>query len=444
MDLMSHLFVNYGRNAISRKKEQKNQNFLRIEKSFEQSDPQTKNVLISNLPDDLSEQELAIEMSKFGPVGTVRIFVESINGKTINNAFVNFMWRDDARNAINALNDQILFDKIVTLSMEKVLPPVWYPIQFGKKEATVVDIDQLKNVEMRTVEMIKDDKTRRLIDAVATFVSKEGYLFEKHFIEIHAEDPNFDFITETKTPKNLYYRWRVYSLSQGDSLDDWSLKPFRIIENGPLWIPPSKNRQNTSSNTKSTQKPITKFERKKSITKFMKENKRDELDQILSNLDKDRYSIREAMGFCIDNSEHAIEIADTITESLIVEETDVNKRISRLYLVSDILHNSDSSVRNSSAYRSEFQRNLEEIFAGLHSGYSKIDGRITAEKMKEDVLTVLNVWQAWSLFPVTLLNSLEATFLSVPKEETVLGVNKEENEDIDGVPLEEDIDGFQI
>ncbi|MES1918859.1 U2 snRNP-associated SURP domain-containing protein, variant 2 [Bonamia ostreae] len=353
MDLMSHLFVNYGRNAISRKKEQKNQNFLRIEKSFEQSDPQTKNVLISNLPDDLSEQELAIEMSKFGPVGTVRIFVESINGKTINNAFVNFMWRDDARNAINALNDQILFDKIVTLSMEKVLPPVWYPIQFGKKEATVVDIDQLKNVEMRTVEMIKDDKTRRLIDAVATFVSKEGYLFEKHFIEIHAEDPNFDFITETKTPKNLYYRWRVYSLSQGDSLDDWSLKPFRIIENGPLWIPPSKNRQNTSSNTKSTQKPITKFERKKSITKFMKENKRDELDQILSNLDKDRYSIREAMGFCIDNSEHAIEIADTITESLIVEETDVNKRISRLYLVSDILHNSDSSVRNSSAYRSE-------------------------------------------------------------------------------------------
>ena len=33
-------------------------------------------------------------------------------------------------------------------------------------------------------------------------------------------------------------RWRVHSLLQGDSLDDWRDEPFQMMLSGPLWFPP--------------------------------------------------------------------------------------------------------------------------------------------------------------------------------------------------------------
>lgn len=186
----------------------------------------------------------------------------------------------------------------------------------------------------------------------------------------------------------------------------------------------------------------------------------------------------EIMGFCIGHSEKATEVVETILDSLTIPETDIPKKLARLFLVSDILHNSNASVKNSSAYRSEFQRNLKEIFKGLNVTYSKIEGRMTADKMKDSVTRVLQVWKLWSLYPVTFLDELEDIFLSRRSEKsiksssdtdknslnneilkgnkTVDTINKDQDsfdsdingEDIDGFPLEldenEDIDGVPI
>src|SRR5690242_10601458 len=57
---------------------------------------------------------------------------------------------------------------------------------------------------------------------------------------------------------------------------------------------------------------------------------------------------------------------------------------------------------------------LRRIFVALHETYSHIDGRITANGMKEKVLQVVRVWSAWSLFPQPFVNELESTFLHGP------------------------------
>ena len=42
-----------------------------------------------------------------------------------------------------------------------------------------------------------------------------------------------------KSLEHVYYRWRLYSLLQGDDIDDWRVEPFRMFKDGPLFVPPA-------------------------------------------------------------------------------------------------------------------------------------------------------------------------------------------------------------
>ena len=72
-------------------------------------------------------------------------------------------------------------------------------------------------------------------------------------------------------------------------------------------------------------------------------------------------------------------------DSGLTRRTAAFPQVARLYLVSDILHNSSATVKNASSYRSEFQECLPDIFESLHRCFASISGRITAEFMKEKV-----------------------------------------------------------
>lgn len=60
------------------------------------------------------------------------------------------------------------------------------------------------------------------------------------------------------------------------------------------------------------------------------------------------------MVFCIEHAEAAEEICDCISESLSILQTPVNKKIARLYLISDILHNCGVKVTNATIYRKAY------------------------------------------------------------------------------------------
>ena len=57
------------------------------------------------------------------------------------------------------------------------------------------------------------------------------------------------------------------------------------------------------------------------------------------------------MIFCIENAEKAEEIVESLFESMSKDDLTLNKKLARLYLISDILYNCSVKVANASNYR---------------------------------------------------------------------------------------------
>jgi len=89
----------------------------------------------------------------------------------------------------------------------------------------------------------------------------------------------------------------------------------------------------------------------------------------------------------------------------------VPKKLARLFLVSDILHNSSAAVPKAASYRTRFQSTLPSIFSSLHVAFVALESRMATETFKEQVTKVLHIWQAWSLFPLSFTTKLERLFL---------------------------------
>ncbi|CBH13009.1 RNA-binding protein, putative [Trypanosoma brucei gambiense DAL972] len=79
------------------------------------------------------------------------------------------------------------------------------------------------------------------IDLVAFYIVQGGPTAEEEIMRREANNHHFAFLRGTwKDPQQLYYRWRLYSLLQGDTLLKWRTEPFQI-ERGKdayAWIPP--------------------------------------------------------------------------------------------------------------------------------------------------------------------------------------------------------------
>lgn len=78
---------------------------------------------------------------------------------------------------------------------------------------------------------------------------------------------------------------------------------------------------------------------------------RDRLEDLIRHLTPERSKIGDCMVFCIEHADAADEICECIEESMSSLQTLISKKIARLYLVSDILHNCTVKVSNASFYR---------------------------------------------------------------------------------------------
>jgi U2-associated protein SR140 len=76
------------------------------------------------------------------------------------------------------------------------------------------------------------------IDKMATLVHRRGYMFEQYVIDRESDSADFFFLTELDCAEHVFYRWRLHSLSQGDSLTKWRTTPFQFITGGAFWYPP--------------------------------------------------------------------------------------------------------------------------------------------------------------------------------------------------------------
>lgn len=81
------------------------------------------------------------------------------------------------------------------------------------------------------------------------------------------------------------------------------------------------------------------------------DRQRDRLEDLIRHLTPERSKIGDCMVFCIEHADAADEICECIEESMSSTQTLISKKIARLYLVSDILHNCTVKVSNASFYR---------------------------------------------------------------------------------------------
>ena len=60
-----------------------------------------------------------------------------------------------------------------------------------------------------------------------------------------------------------------------------------------------------------------------------------------------------------------MQIVEILTDALTLSETPIPTKVARLFLTSDILHNSTAPVRNASRYRTHMEASLPDIFESL-------------------------------------------------------------------------------
>lgn len=298
------------------------------------------------------------------------------------------------------------------------------------------------------VETPKDLSRFHFISTTASYVAKDPEL-EQRFRDEEKGNPLFCFLdtfgsddrNDKDRKEKLFYRWRVYSFCQGDTYSIWRTEPFLMFHGGGYWIPPpldadaverektnaaeKEYRQRQQKEDRANRELMTgrQFERRKRRGDFganqsqLNPEELRRFDQLVrKQLSISRKTICEAMSFCFDNCVAAREVSGLLQEALLEDSDHVTNdtRIARLYLLSDILFNSQQpGVRNAFMYRTTIESMAVDIFENLGNivrSKERSSGRITVNKLRKAVSAVLGAWTEWGVYNATFVDDLEASF----------------------------------
>lgn len=296
---------------------------------------------------------------------------------------------------------------------------------------------------------------------------------------------DFAFLFDFDSPDHVYYRWKLYSILQGDPIEGpskdtpGSRAVFEMYDEGPPWAPPilmtdheleldpameeellqstdSESSDSDNDSPRKTRTPYRKLRGNQRTT--LPPRDRRKLVLLLQKLDLSRRSIAKTMLFAMDRADAAEEIVNLLVKSLVLPATPVFPlKVSRLYVISDLLHNSGASLHNAWKFRSLFQQKLKPVFQSFGDAWRKIPSRLKAEQVRKAVWNALDAWESWIVFPREVLEDWKAAFMGtkgekrVEEEEDLDGIvmqgkmevqndegrAQEEEEDLDGVPLQE-------
>lgn len=359
-----------------------------------------------------------------------------------NCGFVAFMSRIDGERAMKGINGRNVKDFDMRLGWGKAVPippnPIYIPpvlreLTFPPPEsglpfnAQVVEeddkellqeygndpqrlfrenkeaFDSLLSRAVVKVVMPTEKSILFLIHRVIEYVIRNGPMFEALLMSRESHNPQYQFLYNNQSPHHIYYRWRLFSILQGDHPTHWRTKEFRMFENGCIWRPPPINQyqqgmpEELLPNDDAVSGDLisvldrTELEAVPNESKgvrsdgkrgLLREEDRENLEEMLRSLTPQRSKIADLMIFCIEHSDACEEIVECITDSLLITETPPYKKIARLFLVSDILNNCIVKVANVSNYRKGFQSKMIAIFESFHQTYNAIEGRLKADHFK--------------------------------------------------------------
>ncbi|XP_076866924.1 U2 snRNP-associated SURP motif-containing protein-like [Brachyhypopomus gauderio] len=440
--------------------------------------PTTTNLYIGCINPKMTEEMLCKEFGKYGPLASVKIMwprTEEERTRVTNRGFVAFMTRKDAERALAALDGKTVMGFEMKLGWGKAVrippQPLYTPVGVLKTTAppppsglpfNAQPRDRFRNDFTKPRSRSQEDFYKTLYDAVVTvvipsersllclihrmieFVVREGPMFEAIIMSREKNNPDFRFLFDNKSQEHVYYRWKLYSILQGESPNEWKTSPFRMFRCGSLWKPPVLNPYlHGDEEQEDGDSPSQEEELKKGQ---LKAEHREQLEALLRGLTPRRVEIGDAMLFCLERAEAAEEVVTCIAEALSILHTPLQKKVARLYLVSDILYNSCAKVANASYYRKYFESRLPQIFSDVGEAYRNIQARLQAEQFKQRIMACFRAWEDWAIYPESFLIQLQNIFLGLIKPgEEVIEKKEVSSPGLDGAPLDgTPLDGAEI
>uniref|UniRef100_A0A914WHT5 U2 snRNP-associated SURP motif-containing protein n=1 Tax=Plectus sambesii TaxID=2011161 RepID=A0A914WHT5_9BILA len=493
------------------------------------NDPFTTNLFLSNLSPEITLEDLYEHFGSFGPLASAKIMwprSEEERARGYLCGFIAFMTRTDTDRSVAVLKGKMIKGLEMKMSWAKPVPipnqPVYAPPNMlelmmpdppsglpfnaqpkksqkdaymarwntlpapGQPPPTSPDAREewqqmIRNATVRVV-IPTERPLLALIHRTIEYVIREGPVFEAMLMSREMSNPMFRFLFDNQHPAHVYYRWKLFSILQGDAPNKWSLKEFRMFESGSIWQPPpmdffrqgmpeqlyntailadlelmkpEKKREKRSSSSSSSEES-EEADRRRSRSRSpsprspsprpkqpgrgtLSNRQRDELEDILRGLIPERKMIEEAMMWCVEHASCALEVAECAHESLTIDETPLHKKIARLYLIADILANCGAPrIRDVFYYRQFLGERMEDIFKQMHKAYSRIEARLKAEQFKQRVIACFRTWEENALYPTDILIRLQNIFLGLVKLDEDVAEEVEEfvDEDIDGEPLD--------
>uniref|UniRef100_A0A3Q3XG43 Uncharacterized protein n=1 Tax=Mola mola TaxID=94237 RepID=A0A3Q3XG43_MOLML len=418
--------------------------------------PTTTNLYINCISPKMNEEMLCKEFGKYGPLASVKIMwprTEEERCRTSNRAFVAFMTRKDAERALAALNGKVVMGFEMKLGWGKParIPPqpLYTPVGVRATPPPPSGLpfnaqrrDRFRNDFTKPLGMSKEDLDKSLSEAIVKvvipternllflihrmieFVVREGHVFEAIIMTKEKNNPDYRFLFDNKSQDHVYYRWKLFSILQGESPTEWRTTDFRMFRGGSLWRPPVLNNYSQSGEYRAElgEEPPAEEEVKKGQ---LRTEDRKKLETLLKELTSSREDIANTMLFCLQRADAAEEVVGHITDSFSLLQIPLQKKIARLYLVSDILHNSCAKV---TLPHYDSRRYLETL---IH---------------RQKVMSCFRAWEDWTIYPEPYLIHLQNIFLGFAKAVEERKEKAEEgSSNVDDAPLEcTPIDGLPL
>nr|GAT43003.1 predicted protein [Mycena chlorophos] len=488
--------------------------------SKDRGDPQTTNLFVANLPSHVTEHSLGMFFARCGPVGSVKIMwprtdVSSGPGADMTQSrrskssglsgFVSYMKRKDAEDAQRELDGCEWGGSTLRVGWSKAVPiaaKALYVSELSKnsessqrrsrsRSRSPRDRDRHHHSHTsrrsrspwsrsrsasprrrhsrsrdrhrgasRSLSPRREDEeevvTDAFIRAVAAEVKGHGSKYEQNLKERERNNPKFAFLLRRDHRRHAFYRGLVES--------ERTLEP-EFDDDGYNSVYSSDSGED-SEREKGRKNVLGKLARKR-------------FEAMLRALSGKRGEVARCMAFCLEHAEAAPEVADLIITSLLVDGTPVPRKVARLHLICDILHNSAATVPSAWKFRQEFQARLGVVFDHMANIYHSFPGRITADIFKKQITSVVDVWEDWIVFPPDFTTQLRERLdgLAVEEDKPAIETAKhvtedhvqapsrfktstfkaatdeppadadldgEPMDDIDGAPLDDDLDGAPI
>ncbi|KAF9263347.1 hypothetical protein L218DRAFT_344780 [Marasmius fiardii PR-910] len=458
--------------------------------SKDRGDPQTSNIFVANLPPHVTEQSLGNFFAQVGPVGSVKIMwprndastgpgadmTASRRSKNSNlSGFVSFMTRKDAEEALREYDGFDWGGCVLRVGWSKAVPiaakPMFTSSASRSRRRSVSRSRSRSRSPVRSYQgtrrthsrerrgsyrsrsrsrgsrspspkryrrsrtRSRSPKRRRrsrssdreeetitdtFIRAVAAEVKGHGSKYEDSLRKREANNGKYGFLRKEHR-RHAFYRGLIEDERPMSPEFDDEVRASTIMITG---FSTKDQGYNSVYSTDSAEESERERTRKVKLGRLARKR----FEAMLRALSGKRGEIARCMAFSLEHAEAAHEVADIIVASLLVDGTPVPRKVARLHLICDILHNSAASVPSAWKFRQEFQARLGIVFDHMANIYHSFPGRITAETFKKQITSIVDVWEDWIVFPPDFTSELRERLEGIleEKQSVAEGQNQEE------------------